>query len=85
MHYPDLAAAVSDYALELNRGQSYLKFHMLREAQRKSVRRPLFGKKFARGLSYYKIEDPDYTRKLEAIFDRYKFQDLDNAKFEGDK
>lgn len=79
--YDDLASAVADYALELNRGYSYLKFHMLRSAQRPS-RTPLKGKIFARGLTYYKLEDVAYLQKLQEIFKWYQFEKLDEAQFE---
>lgn len=81
VQYDDLASAVADYALELNRGYSYLKFHMLRSYQRPS-KRPLKGKTFARGLTYYKLEDPTYLQKLQEIFNWYKFEKLDEAQFE---
>ena len=82
VHYDDLASAVADYALELNRGYSYFKFHMLRSAQRPS-RTPLKGKIFARGLKYYKLEDPAYLQKLQKVFKWYKFEKLDESQFEG--
>ncbi len=78
--YPDLASAVADYALELNRGYSYLKFHIMRSARMES-KKPLKGSDFLRALEYYKIEDADYIQKLRAIFDWYGFQVLDEAKF----
>ena len=84
VRYSDLALAVSDYALELNRGQSYLKFHMLRAAQRPS-RTPLKGKIFARGLKYYKLEDVAYIQKLDEIFKYYKFEKLDESQFRKEK
>lgn len=85
VHYPDLASAVADYALELNRGFSYLKFHIMRAEQRVSRYHPLKGKNFARGLVYYKIEDPEYVEKLEQIFNWFKFQKLDESEFEKEK
>ena len=85
VRYPDLASAVADYALELNRGYSYLKFHIMRSEQRVSVYHPLKGKNFARGLVYYKIEDPEYVKKLEQIFDWFRFQKLDESEFEKEK
>ena len=81
VQYDDLASAVADYALELNRGFSYFKFHLLRSAQSPS-KTPLKGKMFARGLTYYKIEDPAYLQKLQEIFNWYKFEKLDEAQFE---
>ena len=80
VRYPDLSAAVADYALELNRGYSYLKFHMLRSYQSRS-KRPLRGRVFARGLGYYKIEDPAYVQKLLGIFDWFQFAAIDEAAF----
>ncbi|MBE6450194.1 MAG: hypothetical protein E7013_05885 [Alphaproteobacteria bacterium] len=80
VQYDDLASAVADYALELNRGYSYLKFHMLRAEQR-PANMPLHGRIFARGLTYYKIEDINYVNKLLAVFDYYDFQKLDEATF----
>ena len=85
VRYPDLASAVADYALELNRGQSYMKFHIMRSEQRVSVYHPLKGRNFARGLVYYKTEDPDYVKKLENIFDWFRFKKLDEAEFEKEK
>ena len=85
VRYANLADAVEDYALELNRGRSYLPFHLTRSAQRSAIEKPLLGKNFARGLTYYKIEDPAYVKKLEKIFERYKIQDLDESKFEKEK
>ena len=82
VRYPNLAEAVTDYALEINRGYSYLKFHMLRTAQRASLYHPFLGRSFARRMVYYKLEDPDYVRKLDEIFKWYKIKKLDESKFE---
>ena len=85
VHYANLSDAVSDYALELNRGRSYFPFHVMRTVQRSSIRHPLLGRSFAKALAYYKIEDPAYTNKLDKIFERYKIQELDESKFEKEK
>ena len=43
---------------------------------------PLKGKIFARGLTYYKLEDAAYLQKLQEIFNWYKFEKLDESQFE---
>lgn len=82
--YPNLAEAVADYALELNRGISYDSFHHKRSIYR-DTQYELPGSVFAGDLSLYMIEEKEYTDTLLLLFNDIDSYELDFATFKKGK
>ena len=82
--YPNLAEAVADYALELNRGISYDSFHHKRSIYR-DTQYELPGSLFAGDLSLYMIEEKEYTDTLLLLFNDIDSYELDLATFKKGK
>ena len=80
VQYSNLAEAVEDYALELNRGWSYDSFHHKRSIYR-GTRYELPGKIFARELSLYMIDEKEYVDTLVLLFSYINSRELDFATF----
>ena len=78
--YPNLAKAVEDYALEINRGLSYDLFHNKRSIYRGS-HYELPGRAFVKGFDLYKSEQKDYIQKITKFLDDFDEQDVDFATF----
>ena len=82
--YPNLAEAVADYALELNRGISYDSFHHKRSIYR-DTQYELPGSVFAEDLSLYMIEEKEYTDTLLLLFNDIDSYEMDLATFKKGK